>query len=342
MFLIEEGTELSKITTLGVGGPARFFSKVSSYEDLRLSVLFANERGVPFKVIGGGSNILVSDLGFDGLIIKMDIRGTEWKESGSKGEMVFKVSAGERWDSVVESSVKRGLYGIENLSGIPGTAGAAPVQNIGSYGVELSDVLISVLAYDTFEDRTVTFSKRDCLFGYRESVFKNSADRFVIISLEMELSELTGPRLEYKDLAERMENIKGRPSPKDVRDSLLEIRREKFSEYFKGLGSAGSFFKNLTVSREETKRLRIDFPDIPFHDQSDGSFKIPLAWILDRVLNLRGYRKGNVGLSEHQPLILMSFSGATASEIDSFADEIAVKVKNVTGLDIEREVVSVP
>lgn len=342
MFEAQENMELSLFTTLKVGGPARFFITVSSFEKLQLAICFANKKGVPFKVIGGGSNILVSDQGFEGLVIKMEMKGMEFGDTRSDGNVVFKVSAGEQWDSVVEESVEQGLYGIENLSGIPGTVGAAPVQNIGSYGVELSDVVLTVEAYDSLEGKTVVLSKDECRFGYRDSIFKNSGDRFVVTSLKMELSESKGPRLDYKDLSERFQKLKVSPSPKDIRDVILKIREEKFPEYIGGAGSAGSFFKNPVLSEEEVERLRGIFPDIPSYPLAEGSFKVPLAWVLDRVLGLSGFRKGNVGLSESQPLVLVSYAGATASEIDSFVEEIESMVREASGIEIEREVVSIP
>ncbi|MGM0628928.1 MAG: UDP-N-acetylmuramate dehydrogenase [Patescibacteria group bacterium] len=338
MTLIKENVGLAPFTSLGVGGSASFFACVNSVEYLKQVNSFAKSKGLPLTVLGGGSNIIVSDGGIDGVVVKMDIKGISWTEEDNKGEVFMEVFAGENWDDVVEESVRRGFYGIENLSGIPGTAGAAPVQNIGAYGVEVSEAVSCVMAYDTEKEEMITFSKEECQFGYRESIFKRTPGRFVVTSLVFILSRSGEPVCSYRDIAERMKENESRPDPQTMREIVIDIRDKKFPD-MNLCGSAGSFFKNPIVSVERLKKLRGEYPGMPSYPLDSDYSKVPLAWILDKVLGLRGKREGNVGLFEGQPLVLVTYRNATASEVISFADKVKDKVYKKTGLEVEYEVV---
>ncbi len=336
MFSIKENILLAPFTTLKVGGPARFFTRVASLEDIKQAVEFAKDKKLKIIPLGGGSNILVSDEGVDGVVVKMESRGKEWSEVN--GDFVnLKASAGEEWDDLVDSAVKKDLYGLENLSGIPGTVGAGPVQNIGAYGVEISDVIVEVEVFDIEKEEVLIFKKNDCCFGYRQSLFKDFLGRFLILSVTMRLSKKPKVVSHYKDIEEKIKEKNKDLKISDLRDLVLDIRSKKFPDMEK-LGSAGSFFKNPVVSVPHLKKMQKKYPDIPFYSVGSEHVKIPLAWILDKVLNLRGVKKDETGLFDSQPLVLIAYENATQQKILSFAEEIKRKVKNATDIDVEYEV----
>jgi len=328
---------LSSLTTLRVGGKAVLFREVNKTEELIAALAEASENNLSVYPIGEGSNILASDSGFDGMLIKINSRGISYEGEGN--EVVVTARAGESWDSFVESTLARGLYGLENLSGIPGTVGAAPIQNIGAYGAEIQDSVLSLEAIDIRTKEARVFTHSQCGFTYRDSFFKSKEGRnFFITSVTFLLKKTSLPNISYKDLAEYF-GIEAAPSPLEVREAVLSIRAKKFPDR-KKIGTAGSFFKNPIVSEEVFKALQEKFPDLPSFSLSPDTRKIPLAWILDRVCNLRGYREGNIGLFERQPLVLVNFGNASAEEIDVFAKKIIARVHEVTGIKVEREVIS--
>ncbi|MFP4539491.1 MAG: UDP-N-acetylmuramate dehydrogenase [Candidatus Paceibacterota bacterium] len=332
---IEKDVDLAPLTTLGVGGPARFFARIRSLDDLVEAVAFSKKNGLGLRILGGGSNTLVSDEGVNALVLKIETQGIKWLEE-SDNSVLLKAAAGEEWDKVVEESVNRGLYGIENLSGIPGTAGAAPVQNIGAYGVELSDVVSEVEAYDINEERTVVFRSEECDLGYRSSLFKKESGRFVVISVKMRLTRFGSLVCHYKDVRDRI-NENDPPSLTQMRDLILDIRSKKFPDS-RDLGSAGSFFKNPVLPNSQFERIKRKYPDIPSYPAEDGYAKVPLAWILDRVLNLKGKRHGAVGLFGSQPLVLVTYEGAREKDVTLLAEEVKRQVREVIDLDVEYEV----
>lgn len=345
---IKENVSLREHTTLRVGGTADYFCVARSLDELKGACAFARERALPVFVLGGGSNSLVHDQGFRGLVIKVQIKGIELAED--KGHVLAHVAAGEDWDAFVERTVAEGAWGLENLSLIPGTVGAAPIQNIGAYGVEVKSAIECVHTIDIETGAERAFSKWDCKFDYRESVFKTPEHkRYVVHKVSFRLSKEPKPVLTYKDVKEHFDK-KGVaiPTQKEMRDAVIEIRRGKFPDLAK-VGTAGSFWKNPIISREHYLTLLATYPDMPSYPAnpprdirdtlSAGEYvKVPLAWILDNVCNLKGYQKGVVGLFEKQPLVLVVGFGATSAQIDDFADDIATIVRDKTGIDIEREV----
>lgn len=334
---IDENVSLKHLTTLKIGGTARYFCIAKSPDDLKEAAVFAKNAKVPIFILGGGSNVLISDEGFHGIVVKMNFRGVEFDES--KTHTKVKVAAGESWDDFVEEVVKKGLWGIENLSGIPGTVGGAPVQNVGAYGVEVSSVIESVEIFDmdTMEKRII--SAPQCRFGYRDSLFKHSDGKnYVITSVLFKFSKEGEPNITYKDLDRYFkEPHAGKPSPQSIRKAVLKIRSEKFPPLSK-FGTAGSFFKNPIVNEHIFADVRKSFPEIPSFPNVQGLIKLPLAWILDKACNFKGRKMGHVGLYEKQPLVLVNFGEATAHEVLVFADKVAADVKNRTGVEIEREV----
>lgn len=330
------GVPTSTLSTLRAGGPARFCVSIRDTQTLIQLISDLKQDGIPWIVVGGGSNILFTDVGFDGCVIKMEISGTEVVLE-TESELHVRVGAGVVWDAFVKDMCERGLWGVENLSGIPGTVGATPVQNVGAYGVEIQEVLESVACLDTETGETTTFTNTECEFAYRDSFFKHASQgRYAITHVVFVLSKIAQPKIAYKDLTEYF--LEKKPTLLEIREAVIAIRSHKFPDLAQ-VGTAGSFFKNPILSQEGYDALIQKYADIPSYPTVDGKKKIPLGWILDKALHLKGYRKGNVGLFENQSLILVAYSGATAQNIDTFAKEIAEKVFLETGIRIEREVI---
>lgn len=335
--LIEENIKLSAFTTLKVGGVARFFARIKNESDLKEAILFARNKNIPVITLGGGSNLLVNDDGFSGLVLKNEILGVSFEDNG--GGVVAKVGSGENWDLFVSSSVEKGFCGIENLSGIPGSVGAGPVQNIGAYGSEIKDTVISVRTTNLENGEVKIFSNKECDFSYRHSFFKNpEGKKFFITSVIFKLGKNCKPNTSYKDLKEYFEkNGNNSPTTKEVREAVLLIRSRKMPSFEK-FGTAGSFFKNPIISKEHFEKIKKDFPLLPGHDVGNDMVKVPLAWILDNVLSMKGYEKGNVGLYEKQPLVLFTKTSATAKEVLELTKLVEQKVFEKTGIKIEKEV----
>lgn len=325
---------LSKYTTLKVGGDAEYFTEVSNESELVSACKIALEKKLPVRILGGGSNILVSDTGVGGLVIHNLIRGIETDTDGD--DVFLTVGAGETLDEFIETTVAEGFWGLENLSHIPGSVGATPVQNVGAYGVEVSDFIELVRVYDLSTQTFKTLKNSECHFGYRDSIFKHdSGSSYVVCSVTFKLSKKAYPKLDYKDLNGRFEGVV--PSQTEIRNAIIEIRNKKFPDWHT-VGTAGSFFKNPLIQKKQFNDLKKNYPDMPGFEQPGDMVKVPLGWILDKVLNLRGIKNGNVGTYEGQALVLINCGHATAVEITNVADEISKKVSEVLGVNIEWEV----
>lgn len=324
--VIEEHIPLAAYTTFKLGGPARFLLRVRSLDELKEALSFAHERALSTCILGGGSNMLIGEQGFDGAVIKIELRGIT-----QEGERLA-AAAGEEWDALVAHSVAAGLWGLENLSGIPGTVGAAPVQNIGAYGAELKDTLVHVDAYDTNNQRVVQFKSDECGFGYRTSRFKKEPGRFVILSAEFKLARAGAPNASYKDLrgAEGL-------SLEGMRERVRAVRAQKFPDLAHE-GTAGSFFLNPVVSADAAARLKARYADLPLFPQADGRVKLSLAWLLDHALHAKGMREGGARLFEKQPLVIATDSSATARDVVALAHTIKDLAKQTLFLDLEEEV----
>ncbi len=335
---IEEHVAIKAFTTFKIGGEARFFCRAKSADDVLEAVIFARKQNVSWMILGGGSNVLVSDDGFDGLVIKMELMGIE-KVEQADGRTEISVGAGENWDGFVAWTVKQKLYGLENLSGIPGTVGGAPVQNIGAYGVEVSEVISWVEVFDTKELKIKTLKPEECDFSYRYSIFKTPKGRhFIITKVGFVLSKKGKLKLEYKDLAQYFgAAATAAPTLPAVRKAVIEIRARKFPN-LKTHGTAGSFFKNPILSKKDFQALSLMYPNLPSFPQSYGRVKVPLGWILEHVCELKGTRVGSVGSFQNQALVIVNYENATAREVSDFVHEIAQQVKQKTGITIEWEV----
>lgn len=331
---LQEHVPLAPLTTFGVGGAARFFIEAHTEKEVEEAIVFAREKGLPLFPLGNGSNVLVPDGGIAGVVVKMgmnDICGTDEDE-----DVVIDADAGASWDAVVDAACEHNAFGVENLAGIPGTIGGAAVQNIGAYGAELSDVFVSADVIAVPSCARMQVAKADAAFAYRTSFFKTHPE-LVITRVALRLKKSAQPNLAYADVARA--GALGAPlaTPAEIARAIRAIRAEKFPGTAQG-GTAGSFFKNPVISREAAEELCRRFAGLPAFPQEDGKVKIPLAWLLDHALSLKGYARGGVRLYEKQPLVMVVQDRATASDVETLAQEVAARVHEATGITIEREV----
>jgi UDP-N-acetylmuramate dehydrogenase len=333
----KKNVSLAPLNTLGVGGDAEFFVTVTSDEEVREAVSFAKQQSLPITVLGGGSNILVADEGVQGLVIHMTSLGIS--STVFKDTVELTVGAGEKLDDVVAYCVDHGLWGIENLSHIPGSIGASVVQNVGAYGVEAKDVITSVKVYDSELETFKSLSNTECAFGYRDSLFKSTAGKkYIVCAVTLRVSTVPNQQVSYKDLANLFKD--SNPSLSDIRNAVITIRAGKFPDWHT-VGTAGSFFKNPIIPSSQFVELKKRYPELPGFEVGDELVKIPLGWILDKALELRGYQEGNVSTYEHQALVLVAKENATALEIEKFANNIVQKIKNEIGVVVEWEVTKI-
>ncbi len=327
---IQEQVPLAPLTTFGIGGPAAFFARAKTTQELQEALVFAKEKGLKVFFLGGGSNTLFDDAGFDGLVIKIEVAGIEKKEN------TFIAGAGESWDGLVARAAGENLWGLENLSGIPGTAGGAVVQNIGAYGAALSQTLEWVEVYDTQREEVRTLSKDECTFGYRDSIFKKEDGRLIVLCAAFALSATPAPDLSYRDLSERFKGVA--PSLPDIREAVIDIRKNKFPDLTLE-GTAGSFFTNPVVPKAQADALTAQYPGMPlFSLPESDDIKVPLGWLLDHALNLRGTRIGTARVYEKQALVIAADKGASSADVKNLAKEIQSRVRSAIHIEISPEV----
>lgn len=327
---LQEHYLLAEHTSFKVGGSARFFIEVHTEEELVSAFAYAKERSVPAILIGGGSNTLVDDGEAEALFIRPVFLGNEVTEA------TYVVSAGEVWDKVVAHAVDAGFYGLENLSGIPGSVGGAVVQNIGAYGASLSERVAWVDVYDEVRMQTRRLENKECAFGYRDSLFKQEAGKLVVMRVALGLQREKKLTLSYRDIATYFADTEA--SLESVRNAVLSIRANKFPDLSRE-GTAGSFFKNPIVSLEEGERLQEKYSTMPLFPLPEASgYKVPLAWIMDQVLHMRGFSIGPVRCYEKQPLVLVATRGASAHDVRTLAHEVQTRVFAETNIHIEPEV----
>lgn len=337
---------LAGLTTIGLGGPARRLVDAVSDDQLVAAVGAAEADGEPLLVMAGGSNLVVSDGGFDGVVVRVATQGVATDSSGDSVRLV--VAAGEPLDRLVERCVAGGLAGIECLSGIPGSVGATPIQNVGAYGQQVSDVIVSVRVYDRTEGRQLELTAADCGFGYRSSRLRGD-DRFVVLGLTLELERTALARpLRYAQLAGAMGVEDGaRPPLAEVREAVLALRRAKgmvVDPNDPDSVSAGSFFVNPTLSGEAFAALRArvgarlgDAARPPGWAQADGGIKTSAAWLIEQAGYHRGYGKGRVGISNKHTLALVNRGGADTAELIALAREVRGGVDEAFGVTLQPE-----
>jgi UDP-N-acetylmuramate dehydrogenase len=328
---------LAPYTTLKVGGHARYFVSATTSKDVREAVLFAKQKKLPLFVLGGGSNVLIPDSGFSGLVMHMQSEDILWEAKGDS--LCVIVDAGVTWDTFVAMCVSHEQFGLENLSGIPGSVGASVVQNIGAYGVEVSERVEWIEVYDSKEDRVRRVIVDGAQFGYRESVFKHDAGKqLIVLRVAFLLSQKGTLSLGYKDIESYARDVKPIVSLADMRKAILAIRGRKFPDLEK-FGTAGSFFKNPIVEPDVAASFLARFPDSPHYSLENGKVKLSAAWIIDRILHMRGVHEGNVGTWSEQALVLINYGNASAREIQNFAAHIQERALHETHIILETEVV---
>lgn len=347
--VIRENVPLAPYTTLGIGGPARFLTEPVTEAQVVEALEFASARGLPAFILGGGSNLVVSDQGFSGVVIKVALRGTEFQDGG-----LVTAAAGEDWDPFVRRCVEQELAGIECLSGIPGTVGGTPVQNVGAYGQEVSDVIISVKVVDRSTRRVIELSNEKCGFAYRTSAFNTSdRERYVVLSVTYGLRQRGSPRVAYPDVSRHFAGQTTPPNLAAVREAVLCIRAGKSMVIREGdpdAKSAGSFFKNPIVPAavveqvEDAARRRGTITEgetMPRYPMPNGMMKLPAAWLIQHAGFARGHVRGRVGLSSKHTLALINRGGATAEDLLGLMREIQSTVRSFFGVEMAPEPVFV-
>jgi UDP-N-acetylmuramate dehydrogenase len=345
--LIEENVALAPLTTFKVGGAARYFVEAKTIADAQQALGYASARNLPLFVLGGGSNLVVSDAGWPGLVLKIGIPGTEEREE--KERVIFELGAGVEWDRFVAHAVSRNCAGIECLSGIPGGVGGTPVQNVGAYGQEVASTIQSVLAFDLKDGQLRELCNEACGFQYRSSIFNTTErGRFVILRVTYALTPNGAPHLEYADLKGSFAGANQAPTLADTRQAVLRIRAAKgmlITPDDPDSRSAGSFFKNPVLSREQFQQLKMRAGEkkliVPGYPALQAQHKISAAWLVEHSGFNKGFGRGPVGISRKHALAIVNRGGATAADIVSLKDNIQQRVEEVWGIRLEPEPVFV-
>lgn len=332
---IQENISLKPFNTFGLDKKARFFTSVNSREQLIESLIWSRNRGLEVFILGGGSNILLTQ-DVNSLVIKIEIAGIEVVDENDDHVWV-KVGAGENWHSFVTHAIAQGWAGIENLSLIPGTVGASPMQNIGAYGVEIKDVFHSLRALNRATLEQKEFTKEECKFGYRESVFKNELlGQYIITSVTFQLNKKPEFNIEYGTIQETLQESGNEElSIQAISDAVIKIRQSKLPDP-KEIGNAGSFFKNPTISIEDWEALKESFPNIPGYDVPEGK-KVPAAWLIEQS-GWKGKRFGETGVHAKQPLVLVNYGNSKGNDIKELAENIQASVFEKFGIPLKAEV----
>lgn len=340
-----ENVPLASYTTLQIGGPARWFAEAATETQVVEALEFAEAGNLPVFILGGGSNILVSDVGFDGLVLRVAVRGIRQRA----GDAVV-ASAGEEWDGFVRWCVERNLAGIECLSGIPGTVGGTPVQNVGAYGQEVAEVIVSVRVLDRVTRKMANLNQQDCGFAYRTSIFNTSQpERYVVLGVSFDLRAAGKPRVAYPDLIQHFSDRSDPPRLDEVRDTVLKIRGSKsmvIRPEDPNSRSVGSFFKNPIVAADRTQKIEEAARQrgslklgslMPGYPMEGGGIKLSAAWLIEHAGFGKGYVRGRVGLSSRHTLALINRGGATAQELLDLMRDIQSAVHTVFGVELSPE-----
>jgi UDP-N-acetylmuramate dehydrogenase len=337
---------LAPMTTLELGGPARFFVHARSEPELCEALALAQRDGLDVFILGGGSNLVVSDAGFDGLVIRLDSRGIRFGTPTCDPSLV-RVAAGEPWDRVVERTVDAGLAGLECLSGIPGSTGATPIQNVGAYGREIAEFVCRVRVLERATGRIIDLAPEDCAFGYRDSALKRAPQRWVVLSVELMLARGEPPVVRYAELSRALGG--GSPSPQQVRQTVLALRRRKsmvIDSADPNHRSAGSFFTNPIVTGERAdavvdKALDLGLvtraEDVPRFCAGEGAVKLAAGWLIEKSGVPKGLRHGHVGVSSNHALALVHHGGGTTAELLELASYVRDRVEHTFGIRLVPE-----
>ncbi len=350
--LLQENIPLAPLTTFRLGGPARFFVEATSAGEVQETVAFAQSKNLSLFVLGGGSNLVVSDSGWPGLVLQVAIPGIEQRagnDNDKEGRVLFDVGAGESWDRFVSHAVMAKCAGVECLSGIPGSVGGTPVQNVGAYGQEVSQTIESVEVFDGKDGQVRELCREACGFAYRSSIFNTTErGRFIILRVTYALTPGGGPHLEYADLTRHFEGRETPPNLAETREAVRHIRARKGMLIVAGdpdCQSAGSFFKNPVLSEAQhedlQKRAAAKGLTLPSYPMLEKSKKVSAAWLVEKSGFARGYGFGHVGISSKHALAIVNRGGATATQVLALKDQIQQRVEEIWGVRLEPEPVMV-
>ena len=337
---LQRNVPLAPLTTLGIGGPAADFVRAETVDEIREVIAWAEARRSPLFILGGGSNVLIADQGFDGVVLKIDLRGTTVLTEDPDAVTVH-VAAGERWDDFVAFAVDRGWAGIECLSGIPGLTGATPIQNVGAYGQEVSETIVGVEAIERDTGRVVTLTNRECGFGYRQSVFKHAAkDRYVVAGVTFRLKPRGSAAIRYPELQKYLDEHEiDAGDLQQVRGAVIAIRKRKgmvLDPSDPDTRSDGSFFMNPVVTPARFEDLRHRSENVP-HFPSGDQIKLSAAWLIEQAGFHKGFVHGNVGLSSKHTLAVINRGGGTAMEVLELVRMIQEGVRKRFGVEMQPE-----
>jgi UDP-N-acetylmuramate dehydrogenase len=337
---IREGVDLTPYNTLAISANARYFARITDGEQVGAILAWADEKNVPVLIVGGGSN-LVFRADVDGLVMHMALAGRHWRDISSEAATLV-LGAGENWHEAVLYAARSGYRGIENLALIPGTCGAAPVQNIGAYGVELADTLVRVTALDRSSGQTVTLSAQACNFAYRDSLFKQQPERYLILDVHLRLSRSRPFQLGYGELAAYFGDTPvAKLSAEDVAEAVMAVRRRKLPDPQR-LPNAGSFFKNPVVTEKAFEQLQSRFPDLVAYQLPQGQgVKLAAGWLIEQC-GWKGYRNESVGVHNRQALVLINHGGGSGAQLLALAQKIRESVQARFGVELEQEPLTQP
>jgi UDP-N-acetylmuramate dehydrogenase len=334
MLQIHQNVSLKNFNTFGIDANARYFVEIDHADDLVELFLDTQWHNIDRLILGGGSNLLLTK-DFDGLVIRINIRGIEHRINHE--EVFVEAGAGEVWNEFVQYCVKWEFAGVENLSLIPGSVGASPIQNIGAYGVELKDVFDSCIAFEIATGTFKSFTKADCHFAYRESIFKQKPNQYIIVKVKFLLSLIPNINTRYGAIEQEL-NLRGISSPtiKDISDVVSHIRVSKLPDP-STIGNAGSFFKNPVITIEEFEPIKLNFPDIVNYPAGDRLVKLAAGWLIEQC-EWKGKVVGNTGTWKNQALVLVNHGGATGHEVYELSSQIIESVRSKFGVTLQREV----
>jgi UDP-N-acetylmuramate dehydrogenase len=345
--VITDQVPLAPHTTLELGGPAEHFARIEDRASLLEALHWAKSRALPVTVLGGGSNVVVSDRGVAGLVLQLRTRGVSLTHDAE--QVCINAEAGEDWDGVVARSVAENLAGLECLSGIPGSVGATPIQNVGAYGQEVANCLQAVEVLERSTLQTSWLRSAACEFGYRSSRFKREAERFIVLSVRFALAPGGAASLRYAELARALAAVSSAPSLAEVRAAVLQLRRAKsmlLEPHDENRRSVGSFFLNPVVSAQQagaiaTRARELGLlaadQDLPSYPQADGSVKLSAAWLIEHSGTVKGERQGAVGVSSRHALALVHHGGARSAELIALARTLRERTRNRFGLLLDAE-----
>lgn len=333
---IHTNIPLKNYTTMRLGGYARFMADARTPEEIAELSRNAKSQNLPLFILGGGSNVIVHDEGFAGLVIRNRISGFKVLQEDSSHTLI-RVGAGENWDDVVKRTVDMNLNGIEAMSAIPGTAGAAPIQNVGAYGQEIADTLISLEAYDSLTDSFVVLQNEDCGFSYRHSIFRgDAAGRYIVTAITLQLYKTAPQPPFYKAVEDYFAaNSITIFTPQIIRDAVIKIRTDKLPDP-KITPNTGSFFKNALIEDWQLAELKTEYPDMPNYDMPDGNHKIPTGWLIEQT-GLKGKTLHGMRVHDKNALVLINESATSYQDLADARDEISGAVRDQFRITIEQE-----